>query len=185
MKRKNLILSIFALLLIACAVINPAVAYFTDNTNASGAIPLYFYRETEINEEMDGLNKLITVQNTGGAHPEYADPVWIRANVYIGETFKDNIKVSGTNWTYNPDDGWWYFDTPVPVGGSTTTLLVEVKDLPVNAEHQENDEFYISSIGVGVVYESTTAYYAENGTDFLPANWDAVLDTGTSTPGGN
>ena len=154
MKRKNLILSIFALLLIACAVINPAVAYFTDNTNASGAIPLYFYRETEINEEMDGLNKLITVQNTGGDHPEYADPVWIRANVYIGETFKENIKVSGTNWTLG-EDGWYYYNVPVPVGGSTTTLLVEVKDLPINAEHQENDEFYISSIGVGVVYVMT------------------------------
>ena len=48
MKRKNLILSIFALLLIACAVINPAVAYFTDNTNASGAIPLQFQYKTLI-----------------------------------------------------------------------------------------------------------------------------------------
>ena len=64
MKRKNLILSIFALLLIACAVINPAVAYFTDNTNASGAIPLQFQYKTEIHEDFEDWLKTVQIENT-------------------------------------------------------------------------------------------------------------------------
>lgn len=191
MKRKNLFLSIFALLLIACAVIIPAAAYFTANTNADGSIPLFFYRKTEIDEEMQGLNKLVTIKNTGGDHPEYADPVWIRAKAYIGQSYadSDHFNVSGTNWTYKVLDGetegWWYYDFPVPVYGETTPLLVEVKNLPVNGDHQENDEFYVSSIGVGVIYESTTAIYNEAGDDFLPADWNAKLDAGQSTPSGD
>ena len=187
MKRRNLILSVLALLLIACAVINPAVAYFTANTSADGAIPLYFYRETEIYEEMDGLNKLVTIKNTGGDHPELADPVWIRARAYIADAYDDenHFKVSGAGWTEH-SDGWFYYDDPVPVGGSTTPLKVEVKNLPVNAENQENDEYYISMIGVGVVYQSTTAFYDTNGIDFQEADWDEakLVDIGETTPSG-
>lgn len=186
MKRRNLILSVLALLLIACAVINPAVAYFTANTSADGAIPLYFYRETEIYEEMDGLNKLVTIKNTGGDHPELADPVWIRARAYISDALNndDHFFVSGDSWD-DGGDGWYYFNVPVPVGGSTTPLKVEVKNLPVNEEYQENDEYYISMIGVGVIYQSVTAFYDVDGIQFQPADWTAELkDVGETTPSG-
>ena len=178
MKRKSFLLSILAPILIACAVITPAVAYFTANDYASGAIPLYFGRWTEIEEEVKDLTKAVTIKNTGGDKPELADPVWIRAKTYIGDAFKDCMQVSGEGWSQEAD-GYWYFATPVQVGDSTSVLNIELVGLPANVD----PEFLLTQIAVGVVYESTTAYYEEDGVNFQPAVWGEALDTGESTPG--
>jgi len=179
MKRRNLIISLFALLLIACAVITPAVAYFTDNTNASGATPLYFYREEQIEEKVVGLKKTITIKNTGGAHPELADPVWIRAKAAVGQTYAQYLKVDSTGWTGPDSDDWYYWPTPVLVGGSTGPLEVSMEGLPAP---DDLTGFHISSFGIAVTYESTTAFYDEDGVHFLDADWNATLDTGSSSP---
>ena len=86
MKRKNLILSIFALLLIACAVINPAVAYFTDNTNASGAIPLQFQYKTEIHEDFEDWLKTVQIENTRYPIPGNTE---IEGTVHVSENGRE------------------------------------------------------------------------------------------------
>ena len=177
MKRKSFLLSILALILIACAVINPALAYFTDNDNADGAIPLYFGRWTEITEEVQDLEKKVTIQNTGGDHPELADPVWIRAKVLIADAFKQYMTVTGDGWSEGTD-GYWNYETPVLVGGATNVLDVKLDKLPANLD----PEFLLKQIEVTVVYESTTAYYAEDGVNFQPAVWGKILDSGESAP---
>ena len=195
MKRKCFILSVIALLLIACAVIKPAVAYFTDNAYADGAIPLYFGRWTEISETVKDLTKSVTITNTGGEHPEKADPVWIRAKASTGTAYE--LEISGDGWyegEADPDDPYggkyWYYNAPVPVGGSTTALKVTLKGLPTD---QDDAEFPITSVAVGVVYESTTAFLKEDAPnpgpsgyqpeDYQPADWSAVLDYGETGPG--
>lgn len=177
MKRKSFLLSILALILIACAVIHPALAYFTANDNADGSIPLYFGRWTEISEKVQDLTKSVTITNTGGKKPELADPVWIRAKAYIGDYFQNCMTVSGAGWSQGTD-GYWYYETPVLVGDSTSVLKVELKELPTNVDK----EYLLKQIAVGVVYESTTAYYDEDGVSFKPANWNEKLDTGETTP---
>ena len=52
MKQKSWILSLLALVLIACAMVQPALAYFTANTQADGKVPLNFGYKTEIYEDV-------------------------------------------------------------------------------------------------------------------------------------
>lgn len=190
MKHKCFILSIIALLLIACAVIKPAVAYFTDNTAADGAIPLYFGRWTEISERVKDLTKSVTITNTGGDHPEKADPVWIRAKASTGTAY--TLEISGDGWSGPDADGYYNYNTPVPVGSSTNALNVTLKGLPTS---QDGAEYPISNVAVGVVYESTTAFLKEGAvnpgpagyqpSDYQPPDWSAVLDYGNTGPGSN
>lgn len=188
MKQKSWILSLLALVLIACAMVQPALAYFTANTQADGKIPLHFGRKTEIEEKVDGLHKAVTIKNTGGDHPEYADPVWVRAKAYVGQEYLQYLEVSGTGWTSvsdpdDPDNPWWVFGTPVPVGGTAEVLNVSLVNMP--ADHGEEHQF--KDVNVAVVYESVTAYYNFDAdgqpAGFKPADWTAkILDSATSSP---
>ena len=188
MKQKSWILSLLALVLIACAMVQPALAYFTANTQADGKIPLHFGRKTEIEEKVDGLHKAVTITNTGGDHPEYADPVWVRAKAYVGQQYKQYLVVQGDGWTSvadpdDPDNPWWVYDTPVPVGQSAKVLNVSLVDMPV----ENGEEHQFKDVNVAVVYESVTAYYNFDAqgqpTGFKPADWTAkILDSGNSSP---
>ena len=182
MKQKSWILSLLALVLIACAMVQPALAYFTANTQADGAIPLYFERKTTIEEEVDGLHKAVTITNTGGDNPAHAVPVWVRARAYVGQEYLQYLEVSGTGWSQG-DDGWWYYAAPVAVGDAAAVLHVALVDMPVDngVEHKFKD------VNVAVVYESITTYYNEDGTfrPYTAADWSKPLDTGTSTPSGS
>lgn len=182
MKQKSWILSLLALVLIACAMVQPALAYFTAHTQADGAIPLYFERKTTIEEKVDGMHKAVTIKNTGGAHPEYAVPVWVRARAYVGQEYLQYLEVSGSGWSQG-SDGWWYYVAPVPVGESAAVLNVALVDMPVDngVEHQFKD------VNVAVVYESITTYYNEDGSfrPYTAADWSKPLDTGSSAPSGS
>lgn len=179
MKQKSWILSLLALVLIVCAMVQPALAYFTANTQADGKIPIYFERKTTIEEKVDGMHKAVTIKNTGGDHPEYAVPVWVRARAYVGQEYLQYLEVSGSGWSQG-SDGWWYYATPVPVGESAAVLNVALVDMPVDngVEHQFKD------VNVAVIYESASVYYNEDGSP-KPADWSVKLDTGSSTPSGS
>lgn len=185
MKQKSWILSLLALVLIACAMVQPALAYFTDHTQAVGGVPFNFERKTTIEEEVDGMHKAVTITNTGGDHPEYAVPVWVRARAFVGQEYLQYLEVSGsgTGWSHNTEDGWWYYGVPVPVGESAEVLNVALVDMPVDngVEHQFKD------INVAVVYESITTYYNEDGSfrPYTAADWTKPLDAGTATPSGS
>ena len=182
MKQKSWILSLLALVLIVCAMVQPALAYFTANTQADGKIPIYFERKTTIEEKVDGMHKAVTIKNTGGDHPEYAVPVWVRARAYVGQEYLQYLEVSGDRWSEG-SGGWWYYAVPVPVGESAAVLNVALVDMPVDngVEHQFKD------INVAVVYESITTYYNEDGSfrPYTAADWTKPLDTGTATPSGS
>ena len=189
MKQKSWILSLLALVLIACAMVQPALAYFTAHTQADGAIPLYFERKTTIEEKVDGLHKAVTVKNTGGAHPEHAVPVWVRARAYVGQEYLQYLEVSGSGWSQG-SDGWWYYGVPLmpevikdDPSSMTSPLNVSLINMPVDngVEHQFKD------VNVAVVYESITTYYNEDGSfrPYTAADWSKPLDTGSSTPSGS
>lgn len=188
MKQKSWILSLLALVLIVCAMVQPALAYFTAHTQADGAVPLYFERETTIRETMDGLTKVVTIKNTGGDNPDHAVPVWVRARAYVGQEYEEHLSVSGTGWSQGAD-GWWYYGAvlmPAKEGqesGEAAPLNVKLENLPVVDEA----ELQFKDINVAVVYESITAYYNADGTfrPHTPADWSKPLDTGTATPSGS
>lgn len=175
MKRKNLLLSIFALLLIACAVLNPAVAYFTANTNATGAIPVNFQYRTVIKEGFEDWLKTVRIQNV--LHPDPDDesivssPIWVRARAISGETFPlvENEK-GNDDWV--KEGKWWVYKSPLYAGDETSPIVFEITGIPKT----DADDHAYSSFNVAVVYESTHVYFNEDGS-VKPPNWSIILDT--------
>ena len=177
MKRKSFLLSVLALILIACAVIHPAVAYFTDNADANGAIPLYFVYKTEIWDDVNDLVKTVRILNI--EHPDPTDPtitspdIWVRARAYIGSAF--TLSESPVNSGDSVKTGeWWYYQYLLHAGKYTTGLNFAIIDIPEFIDHEYAD------FNVAVVYESTLVYYDASGNP-LPPDWTKVLDT-SGTP---
>ncbi len=176
MKRKKLVIGVFALLLIACAVITPAVAYFTANAEADGAIPISFQYRTEIEDYVVDWLKSVRIHNekypVPGDTEILSDPIWVRARAFSGETYPLIETPEDGNWVKQGD--WWYYQLPVPAGGYTSYLTFDVTGYP--AEDAEDVNF--TTINVGVVYETTLVRYDEDG-NILPANWDIILQSVT------
>ena len=172
MKRKrSFVLSLLALVLILCAFIQPAWAYFTSNKEADGAIPISFYRKTTIKETVDDLTKNVTIHNDETSTVY----VWVRARAYAGSQFK--LHVDGEGWTKDGD--WYYYGAAVPPNGDTGPLSVRL-EIPANVEPTD-------VVNVEVVYESITAFYNEDGSFKKPnhgSDWrtEYILDSGSSTP---
>ena len=163
MRQKSYWLSLLALVLILCACIQPAWAYFTSNTEAAGSVKLYTKSEVEITEEAKGLVKTVTIANTEGS------PVWVRAIAYIGSDF--GLTVSGWGSTVGGNT-WVYYSDPLYAGGDpASALTVKVTDIPASAEN-------MTSFNVGVQFESIPVEYDTNG-DPIPhvsADWESKLD---------
>ncbi|MBR0482332.1 MAG: hypothetical protein IJJ48_07670 [Firmicutes bacterium] len=191
MKKRSYLLILFAVVLAVCILVQPALAYFTDRTHASGSIPVNFGTITRINETVVGFTKTVTIGNTGEVGK--AEAVWVRARAYAGTTYPLVVTL-GDGWYYRGDeddggDGWYYYNIPLvpgasedpPVVGSLTTgLKVEVTGIP---EADAGDHMY-AQINVAVVYETTSVHYSEDGS-IKPANWNIILDNGQSLPSGS
>ena len=171
MKRKrSYLFGLLALCLILITAVPQTLAYFTGHVDADGSVPVYLIEKTEIQESFKDWVKDVTVENTEGRS------VWIRARAYWGQTF--NVEVSGSGWTYNESDGWWYCDEPIAAGETTPSLKVAIKDIPETVTEDEMNEFNIA-----VVYESTPVYYNEDGSA-KAADWTSTLDQRTVTTTG-
>ena len=180
MKRKNLILSIFALLLIACAVITPAVAYFTANTEADGAIPISFQYKTEIREDFKDWLKSVQIENVknpvAGRPDMESDPIWVRARAFSGETYP-LVEAPATAGDWIKQGDWWYYQKPLAAGELTSPITFEITGIP----KKDAEDHMFTSFNVAVVYESTLVYYNEDGSvsgdAMTNANWTRILDT--------
>ncbi|MBQ3757186.1 MAG: hypothetical protein II873_08725 [Oscillospiraceae bacterium] len=169
--KRSFILSLLALVLILCAFIQPAWAYFTSSKQADGAVPISFIRRTTIKETVDELTKNVTIHNDETSTVY----VWVRARAYAGVQF--NLYVGGEGWT--EDGGWWYYGAAVPPNGDTKPLSIRL-EIPEEVEPTD-------VVNVGVIYESITAFYNADGSFKTPnhdSDWRAeyILDSGSSTP---
>ncbi|MBQ9249363.1 MAG: hypothetical protein IJ179_11470 [Oscillospiraceae bacterium] len=158
MNKKKLCLVLLAVILVMSSWITPALAYFTTYTRAKGGYTVQLKTTTNIDESFEDWTKSLTVTNTEGA------AVYIRARAYAGSTY--TLKYSGSGWTYNADDGWWYYGPAVAAGESAAVLNVKITDIPEATE--------VGSFNVAVVYESTPVQYNADGSSY--ADWDMVLD---------
>ena len=182
MKHRSFILSILALLLIACAVISPALAYFTDNAEANGRIPFQFGYKTEIQDSVKGWVKTVSIQNI--AHPDpndpeiTSDPIWVRVRAFSGETYPLETTPSG-GWVQSGD--WWYYMSPLGPGESTAGIDFKLTNIP---EKDAEDHEYVG-FNVSVVYESILVRFDEDGnpdpSDPTTLDWTTTLDT-SGTP---
>ena len=188
MRKRNLILIALVFALIACATIQPAIAYFTTYVRAKGGHGVTLGDTTTITEEFSDWTKRVTITNEAGS-----EPVFIRAKVlYEG---KYTLAVSGTGWTGLQEDGYYYFGdsqtqlTALNENEATTQLNVAIQGIPTksNAEGADNTAFEQlkdgESFSVVVVYESTPVRYTASGTPY--ADWSAEIVEVGSTTGGN
>ena len=170
MKRLNIILSGLLLVMILCTSIGTAMAYFTANTEAEGAVPLTLGDREEIEEEFQDWVKHVTITSQ-----EDSEPVYIRAKVFYSVASGLTADVGGKGWSAG-DDGYYYYGKIVKEKESTTSLDVAIGNIPKDAK--EGDEF-----NVVVIYESAPVRYKADGTAY--ADWEHLLDTGTEEGGSN
>ncbi len=161
MKRRSIAAFALAAALTATAFVEPAMAYFTDSTQAQGGYTVIL-GGTDIQEDFFDWTKHITITCSEGAQAYY-----VRARAFAGKTY---------DLTYNGDDGWrlgadgWYYYDPILYGGEQTTeLRVRIENVPADAE--PGDHF-----NVQVVYECTPVLYGADGTPYADwkkggANW--------------
>lgn len=177
MKHKSFLLSILALILIACAVIKPAAAYFTDNTTADGAVPIEFSYRTEIHESFKDWLKTVKIKNI--LHPDpsdpeiTSDPIWVRVRGYCGSTYvlTPSVEVAG-DWVQEGE--WWVYQRPLEPDNETTGINFAITGIPaIDAPEHPYDQF-----NVAVVYESILVRYDTNGDPIYPSqsDWTKPLD---------
>ena len=169
-KKKNLkYLILLTVLLTALAAARPVLAYFTGSVLAEGGRPVRIRTTDTPHEDFSDKDwiKRLTVKNTGSVEDGDA-AIFVRARAFAGETFP--LHYSGSGWT-DGGDGWWYFDTPVEPGRTTTEFCVEITGIP-------EDDAEAQDFNVAVVYESTPALYRSDGTAY--ADFSRILDTGSS-----
>lgn len=178
MKRTNLIKRLgaaaVAIALCMSATVGTTLAYYTDATQAEGSL-LYKWGapSTDITEDPDGTNKVISVQNTGDA------PVLIRVKALYAQVNAD-IKIGeGTESGWVTDgNGWFYYSEPLwNKGDSTSKLVFEVNP---NDNELSLDEFNVTVLQqcAALAWDDDAKSYA--GT-FVKGNAPVVLSTITDS----
>lgn len=158
---KKLCLAAAALTLTACVSVGSAMAYFTTYATTSGGATISLGSTTIIpNEEVVGMEKRISVENTG----DYE--CFVRAKVFAGDKYQDGLVFTpdeaGT-WSLG-EDGYYYCSAVIPAGGSSETFRVKIDTM------DSEDDFNII-----VVQECTAVLYDENGNPY--ADWNRIADS--------
>ena len=156
--KKPVLLAAAALALTATLSVGSAMAYFTAHSEASGAVQLNIgFTETEVEETVDGDGKHVVINNIG----DY--DCFVRVKVF--SVIDVDYKPTGS-WR-DGGDGYWFYDSVLPAGGSTEELLVTF-EYPKNTEEDKKEEFNII-----VVQECTPVVYDAEGNGI--ADWNRVI----------
>lgn len=131
-----------------------SLAYFSDYDRAAGSVGISLNWSTDIKEEVKDNNKHIAIENTG------TTDVTVRVRVFGGDQLTVSDQNAAKHWL-EKDDGWWYYNSILSPGSTTTELFAEIK-----AEDADQDDFDII-----VVHESARTVYRNNQTLTAPEGW--------------
>jgi hypothetical protein len=166
MKRRTLILTIAAFVLIFGMSIGSAMAYFTTYVTAQGGKTIHLGSTTEVSEpQISDWTKHVVVTSDEGSQP-----VYVRAKAFAGSQYNLVYSSADGSWAPN-DDGYYYYNNILNGGESTSELLVRIENVP-----EDTDDF-----NVVVVYESTPVLYDTAGNPYADWSQSVILD---STEGG-
>lgn len=158
---------VLAATLCIAALSGTAFAYFTANTSASGGHELTLGYESHIEEELDGLDKNITMTNTGETD------IMVRVQIFYSNWMNESGDITVDTHNAEGFDGWspvassgsegetWEYKGVLKPGESTSALVAEV------SAKSEIKDFDIIVIG-----QTSPIYYDENGT-LVPYLWQA------------
>lgn len=125
---KRVAVALSVALVVSLGVGGTAWAYYTDTTKAAGMIQFKYDPNpptTEVQEERDGTDKIISVRNTGEVD------AMVRVKVFDPNI--SGVKLSfdaADGWTQavnENEEGWWYYTEPIAPGASTPDLKAVVK----------------------------------------------------------
>ena len=162
MKKRSIVLSVLAAVLILSLSVGSALAYFTTFTTVDGNAPFKAGNITRIDESYEGNVKSVWITNLSSSK----ESVFIRARVFSAVP----VSVSGTEkWSQHGE--YWYFSDAVPPGGVTDVLNVTI-----NFKSGFDPEDYVGEkISVIVVYEAIFApQFDEDGNELAP--WDGSFN---------
>lgn len=168
---KFVAIAMAAIIVVAALVtgVGKTIAYFTTYAEAKGSQEIILGDSTTVTEKFKDWVKSVTISND--AQP--SQPVFVRVKAFSGSTYPLTY-IGDANWSKGKD-GYYYYALPLNPGESTTKLDVKIEGIPDNPENGDN-------FNVVVVYESTPVFYDEDGNP--KADWNVVLDSGSSTQGG-
>lgn len=139
-------------------------AYFTTFVTAHGTLPLELETEITIKEEFDGVAKLITIQN-----PEKRDEAgnlinydcWVRIRVIAPPDYTVEWPSDGSWAQKDPDDGFWYYTSQLPVGAQTEPKFrAGIAKYPV-IEGEKPPEFNIAVIAESIPVAGVDQLWSE------------------------
>lgn len=152
MKRKSLLITIVACMLVAAVSIGGTLAWMTADDQVENSFTIG-YVNIEVQEEgwTDGESKAIAPNGTVDKEPYVANtganPCLIRAQYSISDSaltpHLEILGLPGEGWV-DGGDGWYYYLTVVGAGGKTATpLFTDVKLLDTYTELNESVSFDI------------------------------------------
>lgn len=134
--KKRTALAVLAVALGLGVMVGPTLAYYTDTTEANGSIPFSLIPETppppeepeepgtEIQEEIEGTNKIIRVENVGKTD------VAVRVRAFYG-TANATVEFVGDGWGTRAEgdgeEGWLYGRTVLKPGEVSDALYIKVE----------------------------------------------------------
>lgn len=163
--RRTALLTMMALVLLAGSALKDSLAYFTTYTTTRGSCRLTFKPSTDIEEEVEGWLKKITITNTGDTD------CFVRVRAIFGDFIlidkeEEELKDGVAHW--EKDGDWWYYDVPLKPGESTSLLKISF-----TTTREAMEDLKIDNFNVVVVQESTPVLYRANadGTYTPYADW--------------
>lgn len=151
---KRVLIGFIAAALCVAALTGTALAYFSDKTVASGEHPLTLGYSTEVEENMDGLDKHITITNTGDTE------VMVRVQLFYSNANGVDVSVEGSGWTGNGAESApyvWNYDQVLAPGASTSELVAKVS---------ADAKLLQTNFDVIVVSQSSPAVYDADGNPY-------------------
>ena len=167
MKKRNIILTAAAVVLVLTAAVPSAFAYFTTYVSAIGKKTVNLQDTTDIQEAIDVTTKNITITADQGS-----EPVFVRVRAFWPDgytvTYNEN---SDSKWTQNGE--WWEYADPIADNG-TTTYDTKTSSLSIKVTGTPSDVKVGDTFNLVVVYESTPVRYTEDaaGNKTPVKNWD-------------
>ena len=155
MKSRMKLITVLGLILCLMVSVGFTVAYFTDYENARGGAVVDLSGRTEVEEEFDESNKIVTVKNTGDV-----DMV-VRVRAFGDEDHMTVNTENNADWVKGAGDDWWYYTKVVKAKkGETSPLRIEVKG-PVDPDDPIDFEITVVHEAERVTYDGDTVAIPE------------------------
>ena len=146
-----------------------SMAYFTTYASAKGGYELRAGIETEIHEEIDGLNKHIRIENTSDGE------CFVRVKVFAGSVTEISYTCENGNWQEG-EEGYWYWGNALAPGKISGELTASIQ-IPEGMENMAD------SFDVIVIQECTPVLYRPDGTPYADWNWKIEKEVGEGAEG--